>query len=122
MFGFRDEPVLGGPMLNDYVGAAETYLDPMLTSKHDPMDVVPVMSLRQYHLGMETLLDELDRVRNYGQNDEGDASVLVNASFMVDVVRSIVVRHASMILAAYEKDAKDAAAAELAAEAGYAGD
>ena len=109
-------------MLNDYVGVAETYLDPKLTSKHDPMDVVPVMSLRQYHLGMETLLDELDRVRNYGQNDEGNASVLVNASFMVDVVRSIVVRHASMILAAYEKDAKDAAAAELAAEAGYAGD
>lgn len=76
-------------------GANELTFDPLLTSKHDENDTRPVMTRRWYHLNMETLLEDLEEMVQWGGKRE---------QFVIRSVQALIVRHGQETLQGMTKE------------------
>jgi len=61
-----------------------TYLDSTLTSKHDPLDTEPVLTLREFNLSMEGMISDIEEMKQWG----GDAQ-----NFVINAVLDKIVAH-----------------------------
>ena len=85
-------PPLGTGELEVFgISKTETWLDPMLTSKHNELDMSPAMSARWYHLSQEALLESIDELGSWS-NDPGFAD------FVRSTVKAVIVGHTEMIV------------------------
>ena len=83
----------------------DTYLFPDgLTSKHNDDDCTEVMSMRWYVNTMDSLVEKIGDLSNYGIDNSTDESIKntqnisVPLRFTCDIVKNIIVQHTKNVL------------------------
>ena len=90
---------------------ADTYLfADEITSKHNDIDNTEVMCMRWYAKTQENLLEQLEKIKSFGQCNSSEDSLLSSYNkefaFVVDVAKMLVVNHSKEVLRAMQEMAQ----------------